>query len=131
MKKLAAIRGAVCCENTPEDITKNVCAMCNAIFKQNKLKSVDLVSIQFTVTKEITKLNPAAALRKGNAENKACIDVSKVALFCSDEPEIEGGLTSVIRVMVTAYMKKSLEKQNIYLNGAEKLRPDYKKALSD
>lgn len=121
MKKLTAIRGAVCCENTPEDITKNVCDMCNAIFKKNGLKSEDLISIQFTVTKEITKLNPAAALRKGTP----CIDVSKVALFCSVEPEIEGGLTSVIRVMVTAYAKKSIKKQNIYLNGAEKLRPDF------
>ena len=100
--------------------------MCNAIFEQNQIKAEDLVSIQFTVTKEITKLNPAAALRKGNAEIKACIDVSKVALFCSVEPEIEGGLTSVIRVMITTYMKKSLEKKNIYLNGAEKLRPDFK-----
>ena len=126
MKKLAAIRGAVCCENTPEDITKNVCTMCNAIFEQNQIKAEDLVSIQFTVTKEITKLNPAAALRKGNAEIKACIDVSKVALFCSVEPEIEDGLTSVIRVMITTYMKKSLEKKNIYLNGSEKLLPDFK-----
>ena len=122
MKKLTAIRGAVCCENAPEDITKNVCNMCNAIFEKNELKSEDLISIQFTVTKEITKLNPASALRKGTP----CIDVSKVALFCSVEPEIEGGLTSVIRVMVTAYAKKSLKKQNIYLNGAEKLRPDYR-----
>ena len=121
MKKLVALRGAVCCENMAEDIKKRVCEMCNALFEKNQLKKDDLVSIQFTVTKEITKMNPAAALRKGNA----CIDVSHVALFCSAEPEIEGGMAGVIRVMVTAYMKKSKEKQNVYLNGAEKLRPDY------
>ena len=48
MKKLVAIRGAVCCENTAEDITKWVCQMCNAVFEKNQLKAEDIVSIQFT-----------------------------------------------------------------------------------
>ena len=121
MKKLVAIRGAVCSENTVEDITKNVCDMCNAVFEKNQLKAEDIVSIQFTLTKEITKLNPATALRKGNC----ILDITQTALFCSAEPEIENGMKNVIRLMVTAYMKKSIPKQNVYLNGAEKLRPDY------
>ena len=51
MKKLTAIRGATISENTPQDITKNVCDMCNEIIIKNKLKASDLVSIFFTVTK--------------------------------------------------------------------------------
>lgn len=120
MKKIQAIRGAVCSENTREAIISNVCEMCNQIFMQNMLLSEDLVSIQFSVTKDITKLNPASALRLGNT----CIDVRDCALFCCQEAEIEGGMNNVIRVMVTAYLENK-EKTNIYLNGAEKLRPDY------
>jgi len=123
MKKLAAIRGAVCTQNNETDITKDVCAMCNEIFSRNQLTSADIVSIQFTVTPDITELNPATALRKGNC----IIDVTEPALFCSLEPVMKNSLPLTIRVMVTAYKKITLKKTNVYLNGAEKLRPDYKK----
>lgn len=120
-KKLVAIRGATCCDNNPMEITQYVCQMCNEIFTKNNLTQSDIVSIQFTVTKDITKINPATALRKGNCK----IDISNVALFCSQEPEIEGSLEYVIRVMVTAYMNEFSNKQNVYINGAERLRPDF------
>lgn len=121
IKRLAAIRGAVCVENTPEDITNWVCKMCNEIVNKNNLAVEDLVSIQFTVTKDITKLNPATALRKGNMK----INVSSVPLFCSQEPEIEGSLDSVIRVLIHCYVDEISNRYNVYLNGAEKLRPDF------
>ncbi len=120
-KKLKALRGAVCAENTPESITENVCAMCGRIFSENGIAADDVVSVQFTVTKEITAMNPAAALRKGGAN----IDVSRLALFCASEPDVSGSMENVIRVMVTAYMPADFEKVNVYMNGAEKLRPDF------
>lgn len=123
MKKIKAIRGAICSENTKEEIIKNVCQMCNQIFEKNNLQSEDLISIQFSITEEITKLNPASALRLGST----CIDVSECALFCCQEAKIENGMKNVIRVMITASMDENTEKTNIYLNGAEKLRPDYSK----
>ncbi|MCR4733673.1 MAG: chorismate mutase [Treponema sp.] len=122
MKKIKAIRGAVCSENTKEAIIENVCQMCNKIFSKNNLASEDLISIQFSITEEITKLNPASALRLG----KTSIDVTQCALFCCQEAKIENGMKNVIRVMITTYMD-DIEKTNIYLNGAEKLRPDYSK----
>ncbi len=123
MKKVKAIRGAICSLNTEDDIKKNVCELCNQIFIQNKLEADDLISIFFSITKEITVLNPAAALRKGNP----VLDVSSVALFCCQEAEIENGLKNVIRVMITTYSDENLTKKNVYLNGAEKLRPDFVK----
>ncbi|MDD7769253.1 MAG: chorismate mutase [Treponema sp.] len=123
MKKLTAIRGATISENTPQDITKNVCDMCNEIIIKNKLKASDLVSIFFTVTKDITALNPATALRKG----KTVFDTSEVALFCAQECEIEGGSPFMIRVMITAYKSRFVKKENVYINGAQKLRPDFVK----
>lgn len=121
MKKITAIRGAVCCENTAQDITEWVCKMVNKIVEENNLKEKDLISMHFTITNEITTLNPCTALRKGNT----IIDTSHVALFCSQEAQIDGGMKNVIRLLLHTYMKKSQKKQNVYLNGAEKLRPDY------
>jgi len=123
MKKLAAIRGATCTQNTAEAITKDVCAMCNEIFLRNKIEAQDIVSIQFTVTQDLTELNPATALRKGNC----IIDITEPALFCSLEPPVKNSLPLTVRVMITAYKKSNIKKTNVYLNGAEKLRPDYKK----
>lgn len=120
-KKLVAIRGATCSDNTPEQITQYVCEMCNQIFEKNGLNSEDIVSIQFTLTKDINVLNPATALRRG----KTVIDVSEIPLFCSQEAEIAGGLDYVIRVMVTAYMNEVSKKHNVYINGGERLRPDF------
>lgn len=122
-KKLIAVRGAVCSENTKEEITKNVCTLFNQIVTLNKLEADDIVSVQFTVTKEITLLNPATALRLGTT----AINTSRLALFCSQEAFIEGGMKNVIRAMITAYADENIEKQNVYLNGAEKLRPDFSK----
>lgn len=121
-KRLAAFRGAVCVENTPESITENVCHMCRELFSRNSIKADDIVSLQFTITNDITKLNPATALRRGDCG----IDVSAVPLFCSQEAFIEGGMPLVVRALLTAYSDVN-ERQNVYLNGAEKLRPDFSK----
>jgi len=120
-KRLAAFRGAVCVENTPESITENVCLMCRELFSRNSIKADDIVSLQFTITKDITKLNPATALRRGDCG----LDVTAVPLFCSQEAEIEGGMPLVVRALLTAYTEEGRESRNVYLNGAEKLRPDW------
>ena len=120
-KRLAAFRGAVCVENTPESITENVCLMCRELFSRNSIKADDIVSLQFTITKDITKLNPATALRRGDCG----LDVTAVPLFCSQEAEIEGGMPLVVRALLTAYTDEGLERRNVFLNGAEKLRPDW------
>lgn len=120
-KIVRAIRGASCSENTKEDITKNVCDLFNKIVEENKLVAEDLISINFTMTKDLDVLNPATALRLGKVD----IDVTEAALFCSQEVEIKGGSPFMIRIMVTTYMEKEIKKTNVYINGAEKLRPDY------
>ena len=120
-KKLAAFRGAVCVENTKESITENVCLMCRELFSGNNIQAEDIVSLQFTITDDITVLNPATALRKGNPG----LDVSAVPLFCSQEAKIEGGMPLVVRALLTAYVDGGQERHNVYLKGAEKLRPDW------
>ena len=123
-KVLTALRGAVCVENTAESITENVCLMCRELFTRNNIKAEDIVSLQFTITDDITVLNPATALRKGDAG----LDVTKFPLFCSQEAKIDGGMKFVVRALLTTYVDsadgKIPERNNVYLNGAEKLRPD-------
>lgn len=118
-KRLAAFRGAVCVENTAESITENVCLMCRELFARNNIKAEDIVSLQFSITDDITKLNPATALRRGDCG----LDVSQIPLFCTQEAKIEGGMKLVVRALLTAYAEGGAERRNVYLNGAEKLRP--------
>ena len=124
-KRLAAFRGAVCVENTAESITENVCLMCRELFSRNSIEACDIVSLQFTITDDITVLNPATALRHGDCG----IDSSEIPLFCSQEAKIEGGMRRVVRALLTAYYEPEKgPRQNVYLNGAEKLRPDLQAA---
>ena len=124
-KKLAAFRGAICVENTVESITENVCLMCRELFTRNNIKAEDIVSLQFSITDDITVLNPATALRRGNPG----LDVSQIPLFCTQEAKIEGGMKFVVRALLTSYVDtaagKAPERHNVYLNGTEKLRPDW------
>ena len=121
-KRVAAFRGAVCVENTAESITENVCLMCRELFFRNGIKAEDIISLQFTITDDITVLNPATALRRGDCG----LDVKEVPLFCSQEAKIDGGMKKVVRALLTAYYEeREGGKQNVYLNGAEKLRPDF------
>lgn len=121
MKKIVGIRGATCSDNTKEEITNYVCNMCNQIIEQNDISLEDIVSIQFTMTKDLNVLNPATALRTGPMR----YDMSHIPLFCSQEPEIQGALEYVIRVLFLVYKPEFTTVHNIYINGAERLRPDF------
>ena len=122
-QRLFAIRGATGAENTKEDVKRNVCEMCLELFSENKLSQKDIVSIQFTITADLNVMNPAAALRTGQSS----FDVSQIPLFCSQEPDIIGSPQKMIRVLVTAYMDEQAEVRPVYINGGEKLRPDFVK----
>jgi chorismate mutase len=119
--RLYGLRGAVCAENSMESITDAVCSMCSILFIRNNIAPSDIVSVNFTITADLTALNPAAALRRGTCS----IDVSQCALFCSQEPVVDNMLPGTIRVLVTAYMEEGAELHHVYIHGAEKLRPDF------
>ncbi len=123
MKRLYSIRGAVCAENTKESILKNVGDMCRALFEENSVKAEDLVNIQFSMTRDLDVMNPCFALRKSDVG----IDTANVALFGVQEAEIVGMLPKCIRVMVTLYLEEGTALRHVYMNGAEVLRPDFKR----
>lgn len=114
-KKLKAVRGAVCCKNESEDIKKNIECLYTEILTKNKISEKNIVSVQFTVTDDLTELNPATALRKSGF-------AKTIPLFCSAEPKIKTGLSKTIRILIYYYGRKN--PIPVYLNGAEILRPD-------
>lgn len=115
IKKLRALRGAVCCEDNEDSISSAVVNLYSRILRVNSIFEKDIVSIQFTVTSDIKALNPASALRKsGFAKN--------TALFCALEPCMEGSLPKTIRILIYYYSRK--KPSHIYMGGAEVLRPD-------
>lgn len=95
--------------------------MCLKLFAENKLVQKDFVSIQFTITEDLNVMNPAMALRKGQDE----FDVSQIPLFSSQEAKVVGSPEKMVRVLVTAYMDENAKPVHAYINGGEKLRPDF------
>lgn len=120
MEKIFCIRGAVCSENTADSIVENTGKLFAELVEKNSLSQKDFVSIQFTITPDLDVMNPAAALRKADKNGIA----SSVPLFCSAEPVIKNMLPKTIRIMLTVYKPEDFVSKPVYMNGAEKLRPD-------
>ena len=83
LKKLYAGRAAICTQNTITDIQTAVVTIYTRFLELNSLAETDIVSVQFSLTDDITAANPATLLRSGGY-------ASTTALFCSREPQIAG-----------------------------------------
>lgn len=124
-KTLRSIRGATGAgDDSEQSIEERVKELCGALFKQNAIKTDDIISLVFTVTNDIKSINPATALRRAGILEG--VDTSKITLFCAQEPQIDGMMPLAIRVMLTSYVDDGLSVKNIYIHGAETLRPDTK-----
>ena len=116
-KRLSALRGATQCQNTAEDIQKQTTAMYDELLARNDVSEDDLVSVLFSVTRDLDAKNPAAALRQEGRAGEA-------ALFVTQEAHFPGSLEKVIRLLVHCYIDSSRKPAHVYRNGAEVLRPD-------
>lgn len=114
-KRLYGIRGAVCTENTPDELRQAVCTLVRGLFEKNNIVEEDIVSLHFTLTHDLDCLNPAAALRQSGL-------CTHTALFCSAEPPITGALAKTVRVLITAYSAQ--KPVHLYQGKARELRPD-------
>ncbi len=112
-----SVRGAVSIEkDSPDYIDKGVNELIEKLIKANSIEEENIISIQFTITNDLKSRNPAASLRKSGFKN--------VPLFCSQEPEINGSMERVVRVLITAESDTRSSMIPVYIKGAEKLRPD-------
>jgi len=114
-RKLYAGRAAVCAQNTPEDMRTAVVTTYMRFLQINALRETDIISLQFSITSDLTAANPATLLRSAGF-------ASETALFCSAEPNIDGSPQGIIRLLFYCYGKK--KPSPVYSGEAAKLRPD-------
>jgi chorismate mutase len=117
VKRLYALRGAVQCLNTVDDIGSQITMMYDEILSSNNLDENDIVSIIFSVTDDLDKVNPCSALRKNGR-------AKELPLFSVQEPKIMEALPGTARVIIHCYLEQGTKTRHIYRNGAEVLRPD-------
>ena len=112
-----AVRGAIKVEaNRAMLIQEASIRLMKELIARNSMAEKDVVSIIFSVTKDLTRLNPATALRS--------IGFHEIPLFCVQEAFIEDQQPGIVRVLLTFNTEKEKIPQPVYLNGAEALRPD-------
>ncbi|MGP1438232.1 MAG: chorismate mutase [Treponema sp.] len=99
IKRLRALRGAISTTNNASQIKEDVLLLYTSIIEKNKIKEKDIVLVQFSLTKDITKYNPATALRESGY-------LLNTALFVSQEAKIEESLPYIIRVLILYYGRK-------------------------
>lgn len=117
MKQLKALRGATRCLNHEADICAQVAALYDELLRRNQLGEGDILSLFFSVTKDLDAKNPAEALRQSGR-------AGETALFTLQEAEVKGGLEGVIRVLIHCLLGEAVSPCHVYRNGAESLRPD-------
>lgn len=118
---MISIRGAICInENTKESILNNTKLLLKTIINENDLDIDLIISVIFTATKDLTAVYPAPAARE--------LGIVEAGLMCMQEMYVENSMPMCIRVLMNVN-KDCCQKQvkHVYLNGAERLRPDLAK----
>jgi chorismate mutase len=90
------------------------------LIRRNQIKSEDIGSAIFTVTKDLSAEFPALAARQ--------LGWIEVPLLCGYEIEVPGSLPLCVRVLVhwnTELPQRDI--QHIYIHDAVRLRPDLSK----
>ncbi len=113
-----SIRGATTVlKNDKVEILKNTKDLLNDIIKKNNIDIEDIISVTFTMTKDLDKVYPAVSARE--------IGILNASLMCMQELYVENSLEKCIRVMFYINSnKKQCEMKHIYLKEAVNLRKD-------
>lgn len=115
---MVAIRGAnTVSENSRGAILEATTKLVQAVIDQNNLKDEDMVSIFFSMTKDLDAVYPAVAARK--------MGITNASLLCLQELHIEGSLPMCVRLLM--HVESDLQQKDIkhvYMGEAIKLRPD-------
>jgi chorismate mutase len=114
---IRAVRGAVGIErNDAELIHSESSRLVREILKRNRIEEGRIVSVLFSVTKDLTKANPATGVRAQG--------FTATPLFCVQEADIEGAEPGIVRVLVTYEADGDAPAVPVYLGRAAELRPD-------
>ncbi|MEJ6607134.1 MAG: chorismate mutase [Candidatus Planktophila sp.] len=118
MSNVRAIRGAnQSLANTADAIAAATKELIREILRANKLTPQDVISVIFTVSRDLDAAFPASAARE--------LGFEEVPLLCSVEIGVPGALERTIRLL--AHVETNLAKSDIthiYLGAAKALRRD-------
>ena len=114
---LKAVRGAITArENSREAIREASRRLLGELLQRNRLRPEKVLTIIFSLTRDLTRLNPAQVLRE--------LGFTATPLFCVQEAEILGALEKVVRVLVLYAGPRRRKAVAVYLEEARELRPD-------
>ncbi len=117
-EKIRGIRGAIQIgENSKGEIMEKTKELIREIMRKNKVTEEDIVSVFFTVTKDINSEFPAYALRE--------MGLRFVPALCATEIDVPGAMKRVIRVLIHVYTELSQQEiKHPYIGNTKILRPD-------
>lgn len=115
------VRGATTVSsNSRASILEETLKLLALMIRFNDIKSEDVGSAIFTVTSDLNAEFPALAARQ--------LGWRDVPLLCSYEIEVAGSLKSCIRILVHWNTEKRQDQiTHVYINDAQRLRPDLSK----
>ena len=117
-KELSTIRGATTSDgNTKSDIVSAVNELIEELITRNDLEPINILSITFTVTKDLNACFPASVARKYK-------ELDKVAFLDCQQMFVQDDVNFCIRLMAQVYLPLNVEPNHPYLRGASDLRPD-------
>ena len=117
--QIRAIRGATTVpENTVAAMSEAVSDLLDAVEAHNPLDTSKIVSVTFSVTRDLDAIFPAAIARKRPRwDSVPLIDVQQM--------HVQGSLPRCIRLMLHIYLPTGTSSVNLaYVSGAQNLRPD-------
>lgn len=116
---MAVIRGAICANNTIEDISSKSLELVNSIIQENNVNLQHISAIIFSATKDLDACYPAKAVREQ-------LGLSNVAFMCFQEMDVVGSLDHCIRVGIFVDGFSQSNVKHIYIARAQDLRKDLK-----
>ena len=113
-----AVRGATQVDANDRDAVINGAAeLVQAVLARNEIDPVDLISVIFTATPDLTAEFPAYAAR--------AMGITDVPLLCASEIDVAGAMPRVIRLLAHVETDRPrAEVRHVYLHGAAALRTD-------
>ncbi len=118
IKNITAIRGATTSDgNTSKEIENSVVELINELILRNSLDPKKILSITFTVTKDLDACFPASIARK-------CFGLDSVSFLDCQQMYVPNDINFCIRLMALVIFPTSSTINHPYLRGASSLRSD-------
>ena len=117
-EKVTAIRGATTSNgNTLKEIENSVVELIDELILRNSLNPKKILSITFTVTKDLDACFPASIARK-------CFGLDSIAFLDCQQMYVPNDVDFCIRLMALVILPTSSSPNHPYLRGASNLRTD-------